>query len=271
MVCLDNCADGRVNLSDELYFSVWLSRITDKHVVMMDFFRAERPGDAMIGGLTAAGVWASNGRRFVATVSAITVLAAACARLPYTTQTIHEDPRVVVTLQKEIDAPDYTHPVQVSPADVKAILKGFSLRPKQRLPLRWFAEELPPKPLFREDELAVLCGPLTDGLLRAGPNERVYFELRAPGNNPTIEWDTTAGWMAVREASLRLEVEYFHIQLPRRKFDLYDYNYPTPRPTKSDYLLYFEPGRFWGTAPGQDVPTLQYREFLKSAPIIPVK
>ncbi|CAI4031557.1 hypothetical protein DNFV4_01976 [Nitrospira tepida] len=197
--------------------------------------------------------------------------AVGCARLPYTTQTIHEDQRVVVTLQREIDAPAYTHPVQISDQDLSAILRGFSLRKQQRLPLRWFAEEVPPTPLFREDELAVLAGPLAKGLRKAGPNERVHFELRAPGNNPHDEWDTTAGWIAVREPSLRLEVDYHHVQTPRQKSSPYDYNYPTPPPTKSEYLLYFEPGRFWGTAPGFEKPVLQYRDFLRSAPIVPMK
>lgn len=208
---------------------------------------------------------------FAAIVAVLVVIAAGCARLPYTTQTIHEDQRVVVTLQRDIDAPAYTHPVEISDRDLSAILKGFSLRKQQRLPLRWFAEEVPPTPLFREDELAVLVGPLAKGLQKAGPNERVHFELRAPGNNPHDEWDTTAGWIAVREPSLRLEVDYHHVQTPRQKSSPYDYNYPTPPPTKSDYLLYFEPGRFWGTVPGYDKPVLQYREFLKSAHTVPVK
>lgn len=225
----------------------------------------------MCSGASRVGV---NFRRWpfvVMTASLIGLLATSCARLPYTTQTIHEDQRVVVTLQKEIDETTYTHPVQLSASDISAILKGFSLRPKQRLPLRWFAEEVPPTPLFREDELAVLRGPLSDGLLKAGPKERVYFELRTPGNNPTVVRDTTAGWMAVREGFLHLEVDYFHIQLPIGTTDPYDYQMPTPRPAKNDYLLYFEPGRFWGTGPGQEKPTLRYREFLKSAAVMPIK
>lgn len=210
-------------------------------------------------------------RMTVVAIGAFAMAAVGCARLPYTTQTIHEDQRVIVTLQQEIDAPAYTHPVQISDHDLSAILRGFSLRKQQRLPLRWFAEEVPPKPVFREDELAVLVGPLAKGLQKAGPNERVYFELRAPGINPHDEWDTTAGWIAVREPALRLEVDYHHVLTPKQKSSPYDYNYPTPPPTKSEYLLYFEPGRFWGTAPGYDKPVLQYREFLKRAPIVPLK
>lgn len=225
----------------------------------------------MSNGAGRVGVSVLQWPLFVVTASLVGLFAASCARLPYTTQMIHEDQRVVVTLQKEIDETAYTHPVQLSPSDVTAILKGFSLRKKQRLPLRWFAEEVPPMPLFRADELAALRGPLIEGLLKAGPSERVHFELRAPGNNPAVERDTTAGWIAVRNDFLRLEIDYFHVQVPIRMSDPYDYNYPTPPPTKSDYLLYFEPGRFWGTTPGQDTPTLRYREFLKRAAVMPTK
>ncbi|MFO0730606.1 MAG: hypothetical protein U0361_06380 [Nitrospiraceae bacterium] len=46
--------------------------------------------------------------------------------------------------------------------------EGFSFRPKQRLPLRWFAEEIPPRAVFRQDELEVLSGQLAEALRLAG-------------------------------------------------------------------------------------------------------
>ncbi len=214
-----------------------------------------------------------RGRRSLRAAGAalIALAAAGCARLPYTTQVVHEDPRVVVTLQQEVDGATYLHPVQLSAQELSLILNGFSVRQQQRLPLRWFAEEVPPKKLFRDDEIAALAGPLAVGLRKAGPHERVSFELRAPGNNPASEWDTTAGWMAVRDDLLRFQIDYVHVLTPRRRSDQYDFNYPTPRPPKGDYLLYFEPGRFWGEKAGFDRPVLQYIEFLKRAPIVPVK
>src|SRR5687768_13837384 len=95
-----------------------------------------------------------------------------CARLPYTTQTVHEDERVAVVVQREAKPRSYTHPVQISAGEMANILRGFSVRPQQRLPLRWFAEEAPPNPLFREDEIQILAPYLADALQKAGPNER---------------------------------------------------------------------------------------------------
>jgi hypothetical protein len=194
---------------------------------------------------------------------AVMGLSSSCARLPYTTKVVHEDARVVVVLQQEVEASAYSHPVQLGPAEVMHILQGFSFRPKQRMPLRWFAEENPPKPLFRQDELDVLTGQLAEGLQAAGPGERVHFELRAPGFNPNVRRDVVGGWVAVREPYFYLTLEYVHVQVPTHKADPYDYNFPTPPPPPSEYLLYFEPGRFWGTDQ-QGVSALDYRPFLKA-------
>jgi hypothetical protein len=169
-----------------------------------------------------------------------------------------------VIAQHELERTGYTHPVPLSQSDLARVLRGFSVREQQRLPLRWFAEELPPKPLFRSDEIMLLVPHLSDALTKVSPDERVHFEVNAPGFNPSIRKDVLAGWLAVRDPYLYLTIEYFHEQLPTRSDDLYDYNYPTPPPTPKQYLLYFEPGRFWITdAKGRRA--VEFRQFLKSA------
>ena len=69
--------------------------------------------------------------------------------------------------------------------------------------------------------------------------------------------------MAVRDPYLYLKVEYFHNQIPIRKSDNYDYNYPLTPPTPKNYILYFEPGRFW-LADDKGTRAVDYRQFLKS-------
>lgn len=203
------------------------------------------------------------------TLAVGSVAAGGCARLPYTTAVLHEDQRVRITLLKEVEPAGYTHPVQLSAAEVASILRGFSIREQQRLPLRWFAEEVPPRPVFREDEVQALAPHLADALQKVGPEERVHFELLAPGFNPRYRKDTNAGWVALRDPYLYLTMEYFHTQIPIRKSDQYDYNYPTPPPPPKDYLLYFEPGRFWVTN-GKGKRAVDFRPFLKSSePTVP--
>src|SRR6185436_1903644 len=102
---------------------------------------------------------------FIVVISLVAMwLMSACARLPVTTTVVHEDERVAVKLQREIEPATYAHPVQFTSREVAAILSGFSLREQQRLPLRWFAEEAPPKKIFREDEVQVLAPYLAEAL-----------------------------------------------------------------------------------------------------------
>jgi len=200
-------------------------------------------------------------------VAVLILIGLGCARLPYTTTVVHEDQRVSVMLQREITPAGYTHPVQIAPQQIAAILRGFSLREPQRLPLRWFAEETPPNQLFREDELQVLAPQLADALQKVGPEERVYFDLFAPGMNPRYRRDVTGGWVAVHDHLLHLTIDYFHVQQPVTKSDPYDHNneYPTPWTPENTYLLYFEPGRFYVTDPKTDRRGVDFWAFLKTA------
>jgi hypothetical protein len=190
-----------------------------------------------------------------------------CARLPYTTKVVHEDQRVAVFLQREVKPAATTQPVQLTSLQIAAILRGVSLREQQRLPLRWFAEEAPPKKLFREDELEVLAPQLVPALQQVGPDERVYFEVFAPGLNPTYRRDVTGGWIAVRDRLFQLTVDYFHVQQPIKTTDDYDPNYPTPWTPPKTYLLYFEPGRFYVTDPKSGTRGVDFREFLKTSSV----
>lgn len=196
----------------------------------------------------------------------ILLAGAACARLPYTTRVIVDDPRVAVMLQRDVEPVSYSHPVQLSASEIAAILRGVSLREQTRLPLRWYAEEFPPKAVFREDEIAILAPGMADAFAVARTDERVYFELRAPGMNPRYDQDVTAGWVAVREAYFHITIEYFHAQQPLTRSSPYDYNYPTPRSAPGSFVLYFEPGRFWILDPKTNRRAVEFRAFLQSVP-----
>lgn len=208
------------------------------------------------------------------TTAAVAVLLAGlafmggCARLPYTTKVLHDDQRASIKLQHEVDGSRYAHPVALSSAEMAAILRGFSLREQKSLPLRWFSEEKPPIPAFREDEVQVLAPLLADALQTAGPDDRVAYELYAPGFNPAYYREVTSGWVAVQDKFLHLTIEYFHTQNPSTKFSHYDWYYPTPPYPPGSFVLYFEPGRFWIHNDEKDTRGLDFREFLKSA-IVP--
>src|SRR5262245_25017207 len=149
-------------------------------------------------------------RRWTVAVVFLMGTTASCARMPYTTKTVHEDFRVAVAVQKEIAPTKYSHPAQLTADQIAAVLRNFSLREEQRLPLRWLAEEVPPKPVFREEELVWVSPYLVEALQKAGPDERAHFQLFAPGQNRADTRNVTAGWVAVREPFLYVGIEYFH-------------------------------------------------------------
>jgi hypothetical protein len=208
-------------------------------------------------------------RRVVVGVFVIISTAAGCARMPYTTKTVHEDSRVAVTVQQEISPAKYTHPVQLTADQVAAILRNFSLREEQRLPMRWFAEEVSPKPIFREEELVWVSPYLVEALQQAGPEQRAHFQLFAPGMNRAASRNMTAGWVAVREPYLYLTIEHFRTEIPIRSNDQYFPNDPLMPPKPKTYLLFFEPGRFWVTDQS-GARALQFHDFLNAAPVTPL-
>ncbi len=200
-------------------------------------------------------------------LSVIGIVLTSCARLPYTTKTVYEDPRVAVSLQHEIKPAGYSHPAQLTAEQVATILRGFSLREEQRLPLRWFAEEAPPKQVFREEELVLVSPYLVDALQKAGTEERAHFQLFGPGMNRADTRNVLSGWVAIRAPYFYLTIEYFHTEVPIRTIDDYYPNYPDVPPLAGSYLLFFEPGRFWVTDQS-GARALQYRDFLKTTPVV---
>lgn len=190
-----------------------------------------------------------------------------CARLPVTTKMVQENARVVVKLQQEVERITYSHPVKLSHQDIAAILKGFSLREDRGPLLRWFQEDTPPIPVFRDDEIEALVPSLIEALQGVKVNERVAFEVRAPGNDPREEREVTAGWLAIRDPYFHLTIEYHHAQLPAHKSMTYERYYPTPPPAPKSFTLYFEPGRFWVLDKTFGERAVDFRSFLQSAPV----
>ena len=196
-------------------------------------------------------------------VACVTGVMTVGCRVP-SSRTVHQDERMVVTLQQEVKQRSYTHPVQVTAAEIASIFRGFFRTRTTAFTVAMVRGGGSPKPLLREDELQLLAPHLAQTLQQAGTNERAHFEVRMPGPNPQYDRDIVAGWVAVRDPYLYLAVEHFRTHVPVRKSDLYDRNFPTPPPPPRDYILYFEPGRFW-IEDDKGVRTVEFRQFLKSA------
>lgn len=174
-----------------------------------------------------------------------------CARLPETTRVLHEDDRVVVRFETDLEArrTTYTTPTDLAQEQLVALLRGYSVRADSHAPIRLLADETPPRKLFREMEIAALAPVLREALQTVGPRELVRFEVLSPGRNPRYWRDVTGGWIKVRDHYLHLHIDYFHVEQPTRKSDAYDQNYPSPWTPEKSYSVYFEPGRFYRPDP----------------------
>lgn len=186
--------------------------------------------------------------RFSAVVlSSLSLWTYGCARIPETTRVLQDDDRVLVAFETDLDAPPRAHTTRtdISTERLTALLRGFSVRPHHAV----FADDTPPKKLFRERELEALVPALHEALLKVGFRERIRFEVLSPGRNPRYWRDVTGGWVKVRDHYLHLGVDYLHVEQPVRKADAYDRNYPTPWAPEKNYTVYFEPERYYVVDP----------------------
>lgn len=191
-----------------------------------------------------------------------------CARLPETTRVLHDDDRVVTRLETDFNAPErtYSNKTELSVEQLTRLLRGYTVRPRSRVPLQAFIDNTPPRKLFRESELDALVPPLREALQQVGFDERIRFEVFSPGRNPRYWRDVTGGWIKVRHHFFHLVVDYFHVEQPVRKTDAYDRYYPSPWTPERAYTLYFEPERQYVTDPLLDEYAVDLDLFTASTP-----
>lgn len=190
-----------------------------------------------------------------------------CARLPETTRVLHDDDRVVIKLETNFDTPTgtYTSPTDISNEQLATLLRGYSVRDNSPIPAPLFADDAPPRKLFREMEVTTLAPALREALQKVGFRERVRFELLTPGRNPRYWREVTGGWIRVRDHYLHLHLDYFHVEQPVRKADAYEPKYPTPWTPDKAYSVDFEPARAYVTDPLLNEYAVDLNLFIRTA------
>ncbi len=195
----------------------------------------------------------------------LSLLVSGCARLPVPMAVIHEDPGLLVRVERVGQRQAYSHPMAISAHDMAAVLAGFSALERPAGPLRWFGKESSPDRVFREDVIQVLAPYLVKALEVAKPDERVAFALYGEGKNPDVERVVTAGWIAVRDPFFHLEVTSLRSLQPRAEARGYYPFYPELPPASPGYEVYFEPPTFWQQDPADGTSAVNLRQFLESA------
>ena len=214
--------------------------------------------------VTAGTRWSRGllvGSRLVLTLFCL--LAIGCARLPVPIQVIHEDQHLVIRIEQVAKDEGYTHPIQLTAADMARVLKGMSSRERPSTwPLRLFGKTATPERLFRDEELQALAPYLVEGLRMANPNERIAFALYEPGLNPAYERIVTSGWIAVRDPFFHVGLTYVRSLQPQSPSHGYYPFYPEVPPAPPPYELFFEPQQFWMKDPAEGTPAIHFRDYL---------
>lgn len=163
--------------------------------------------------------------------------------------------------------PDFGPYAQSTQADIPAeqlgkLLRGFSVRHKSSIPVRFVGDERPPRKFLREREIEALVPILQEALQKVNPEERIRFEVLSPGRNPRYWVEVTGGWIKVRNRYFHLEVNYFHVEQPIRRSDAYDPKYPTPWTPERNYVVYFEPQNLFIVDPQLNESAVDLHQFL---------
>lgn len=168
----------------------------------------------------------------------------------------------------------HTHPVTLLPSEVGTLLHAVRAGERRNPIHRLAMGDAPKTRVFRDDEIAILAGPISKALAQARPSERVYFHLSQA--DPTGGEVTTTGWIFVREPILYLLLGEAHdLHAPRPDISKYIREMPDVAESPTEFSATFEPEDFlekavskgsW-LAPDQlEELQIRFRDALKALP-----
>lgn len=126
------------------------------------------------------------------------LLLTACAapdRLLYDEQNIKIGTQHDPTVNRSTPAGRNSHPVQFTPEQVRLLLESLRVSGWSGS-LMGFLVTPTAIPVFKQDELRAIAGPISQALSSAGPDERVFFTL--PNQKTPYSDDRITGALAVR-------------------------------------------------------------------------
>jgi hypothetical protein len=172
------------------------------------------------------------------------IMAFGCATAPNArTTAVIEEGRDVVRLEQVPGVPQYTHPVKLSPNDIKTLLRGVRAWERRNAIHELLAGEAVRKRAFREEELAELAPKLSQALAQAGPSDRVYFHLSLA--TEAGDEETTTGWIYVQEPVLHLVLSEVHdLHGPQPDISKYDRQMPNVPELPGPFNITFEPEQY---------------------------
>lgn len=141
-----------------------------------------------------------------------------------------------------------SHPARLTEDDVARLLKVFQVSGYSGT-LAGIIASARPFPVFKDEEIRIIAGPIAKALSQAGPRDRVYFSL--PNRQVRYSDDLTAGALMIRDPYLHLMLRD-HSALLRTDTASGDAD-KDPRDTKGMRLSVMAPARVATLAP-EDEP-----------------
>ncbi len=172
---------------------------------------------------------------------------AACAIPPIPSRVVYEDPVNFVRTETDFsvleDIPEthFSHPIDISPKTMAAILKGLMVRDRGPWLQRWIVGVTEDTPAFQEREVEFLAPKLADALSRARHTERVAFYLSYP--QTSIKREITTGGVYVRGHELHVMLANHRVIYGIPAYGMvYDRRYPLmPTAPKIFELTFVQP------------------------------
>ncbi len=206
--------------------------------------------------------------------------AVGCAsKPPAQTKSIVEEGRNTVVIERTDASEQYSHPVNVTPAEVATLLRGVRTWERRHFIHRLAMGETPKVRAFRDDEIAWLAPPLSEALAKGVSDERVSFHLSHLAD--TGEEETTAGWLYVREPILYLVLTEVHNRhAPTPDISKYIREMPDVPAQPAAFNVTFEPEEYmvdvvsgfrWWSAAQEEEVQIRYRKALVAMPTYPIK
>lgn len=209
----------------------------------------------------------------------IGVWSAGCASTPPVAgKPILEEGRNSVTIVPDPETISNSHPVQLTPTEVATLLRGVRVWERRNVIYRLAMGEATKTRAFRDDEIEQLAKPLSEGLAKAGPTERVAYHLSRL--TEAGEEETTAGWVYVREPILYLGFSEVHDRhAPTPDISKYDRRMPDVPEQSAAFNVIFEPEEYlvdvvsgfrWWSAAQEEELQIRYRKALPAMPAHPL-
>jgi len=185
-----------------------------------------------------------------------------------------EEGRDVVRLEQAPNGGPYSHPVQLTPNEIKTLLRGVRTWERRNVIHELLLGEADKTRAFRDDEIATLAPVLSKALAQAKPTDRVFFHLSRPTESGDEE--TTTGWVYIQGPILHLVLSEVHdIHGPQPDIGKYDRQMPNIPEVAGPFNVTFEPEEYlvkvtsagpWFSPEQQEDLQIEFRKALPVSP-----